>query len=169
MAVRKTSAVEKPEPDAQAQEAEPSPVLDPAAAIELDETVTRMDPKDDAEQVKEAIYYYLALLNAGDVTIRANCCLSDFTSFASDGGPLRTSRSERRQNGPTSPFDLRCRDLRVYIHKDTAIATAYLVGTTKNGNGAPKRVSGRSSWVLLRQSDEWKIAHNHSSPLNLDI
>ena len=166
MTVRKTSAVEKPEP---VDKADPSPALDPETAIELDESVSRMDPKDDDEQVKDAIYYYLALLNAGDVTIRANCCLSDFTSFAEDAGPLRTGKSERRRYGPTSPFNLRCRDLRVYIYKDTAIATAYLVGTTTNGSEKPTRVSGRTSWVLLRQSDEWKIAHNHSSPLNPEI
>jgi ketosteroid isomerase-like protein len=169
LTVRNTSAVEKPEPVEPPHEAEPAPALDPEAAIELDETVSRMDPKDDAEQVKDAIYYYLALLNAGDVSIRANCCLSDFTSFAEDAGPLRTGRSGRRQTGPTSPFNLRCRDLRVYIYKDTAIATAYLVGTTTNGNEKPTRVSGRTSWVLLRQSDDWKIAHNHSSPLNPEI
>jgi ketosteroid isomerase-like protein/predicted RNA-binding Zn-ribbon protein involved in translation (DUF1610 family) len=170
MAVRQTSAVEKPEPVEEAPEADSSTAFDPAAAMELDETVSRMDPKDDTEQVKDAIYYYLALLNAGDVTVRANCCLSDFTNFAPDGGPLQTGRSERRPNGPTSPFNLRCRDLRVYIYKETAIATAYVVGTTTtNGNQRPTRISGRSSWVLLRQNGEWKIAHSHASPLNPEI
>lgn len=65
-------------------------------------------------------------------------------------------------------YDLRCRDLRVYIHKDTAIATAYLVGTIPGTNGARTHVSGRSSWVHLRQNGEWKIAHNHLSPLSAE-
>ena len=116
--------------------------------------------------MKDAIYHSIALLNSGDVTARANCYLSEFTSFTVDGGPLQTSRFERRPAGPTSTFDLRCRDLRVYIYKDTAIATAYLVGTMTHPNAAPTRVTGRSSWVLLRQNADWKIAHSHLSPLN---
>jgi ketosteroid isomerase-like protein len=56
----------------------------------------------------------------------------------------------------------------VYVYKDTAIATAYLVGTVTSTTGTPVHVTGRSSWVHLRQNGEWKIAHSHLSPLNPD-
>ena len=107
-----------------------APFVEPARAPELEPVPTRMTPKDDAAQVKDSVYQYVALLNVGDVSARANCYLSEFTSFAIDGGPLVTNRFEGRSaSGPIQTFDLRCRDLRVYVYKDTAIATAYLVGT----------------------------------------
>jgi ketosteroid isomerase-like protein len=140
----------------------------PKSAPSPEPPPVRMPSKDDASQVKESVYQYVASLNTGDITARANCYLSEFTSFGIEGGPLQSSRFEGRNPGPTSTFDLRCRDLRVYINKDTAIATAYLIGTITNANGAPVRVSGRSSWVHLRQNGEWKIVHSHVSPLNTE-
>jgi ketosteroid isomerase-like protein len=154
-------------------EVEPKPAADvtpaaPKSAPEPERAPVRIPPKDDASQVKESVYQYVALLNSGDIAARATCYLSEFTSFGIEGGPLHSNRFEGRNPGPTSTFDLRCRDLRVYIHKDTAIATAYLIGTITNANGAPIRVTGRSSWVHLRQNGEWKIVHSHLSPLNTD-
>ncbi len=161
------TAEAKPEVEAKPA-AEVRPAAAPKSAPELERAPVRIPPKDDATQVKESVYQYVALLNSGDITARANCYLSEFTSFGIEGGPLHTNRFEGRNPGPTSTFDLRCRDLRVYIHKDTAIATAYLIGTITNANGAPIRVTGRSSWVHLRQNGEWKIVHSHLSPLNTD-
>jgi ketosteroid isomerase-like protein len=136
---------------------------------DLEQPASKSEPKDDATAVKESVYYYVALLNAGDVSIRANCFLSEFTNFAIDGGPLQSSKFERRAAGAVAPFDLRCRDLRVYIYKDTAIATAYLIGKMEDANGKPMRVTGRSTWVHLRQNGEWKLAHSHLSPLNPEV
>jgi ketosteroid isomerase-like protein len=126
--------------------------------------------QDDVADVKAAVLRYLAMLNAGDVAARANCYLSGFTSFGVDGGRLAWREFDWRTAGPDAgrTYDLRCRDLRVYVHKDTAIATAYLVGTITRPDGASKPVTGRSSWVHLRQDGEWKIAHTHLSPLNGD-
>jgi ketosteroid isomerase-like protein len=157
------------------QPARPAPPVDLSAidraaaeraAVEIEQPPARSEHKDDATAVKESVYYYVALLNAGDASIRANCFLSEFTSFAIDGGPLQSSKFERRAAGSVAPFDLRCRDLRVYIYKDTAIATAYLIGKMEDANGKPIRVTGRSTWVHLRQNGEWKLAHSHVSPLN---
>jgi ketosteroid isomerase-like protein len=49
-----------------------------------------------------------------------------------------------------------------------AISTASLVGTVTTSDGARKTVSGRSSWVHLREKGTWKIAHTHLSPLRSD-
>jgi ketosteroid isomerase-like protein len=133
------------------------------------ESSSRMNLKDDTAQVKDSVYRYVASLNSGDVAARANCSLSEFTCFDVDGGPLRSNRFEDgHAAGPAQSFNLRCRDLRVYVYKDTAIATAYLVGTVTSTTGTPVHVTGRSSWVHLRQNGEWKIAHSHLSPLNPD-
>ena len=120
--------------------------------------------------VKAAVLCYLEMLNAGDVAARASCYLSEFTSFGVDGGPLAWRGFDWRTAAADAPktYDLRCRDLRAYVHKDTAIATAYLVGTVTRSDGASTPVTGRTSWVHLRQDGEWKIAHTHLSPLNRD-
>jgi ketosteroid isomerase-like protein len=160
-------AAAEPKPAAQSKPAaELKPAVEPKPSVESEWEAVRVPPKDDATQIKESVYEYVALLNAGDVTARANCYLSEFTSFGIEGGPLVSNRFERRFSGPISTFDLRCRDLRVYVHKDTAIVTAYLIGTVTNVHGAPTRVTSRSSWVHLRQNGEWKIAHSHLSPLD---
>ena len=138
-----------------------------AETVEPEEATPRVMLKDDAAQVKDAVYRYVASLNSGDVTARANCSLSEFTCFDVDGGPLKSNAFDARLE-PAQSFDLRCRDLRVYVYKDTAIATSYLVGTVTTASGAPTHVTGRSSWVHLRQNGEWKIAHSHLSPLNPD-
>ncbi len=129
---------------------------------------TRLNTRDDATQVKDAVFQYLALLNAGEVAARANCYLSEFTSFDADGRPLKSNGVDWRAaaSAPGQTFDLRCRDLRVYVHRDTAIATAYLVGTAKTPSGLAARITFRSSWVHLRQRGQWKIAHTHLSPLS---
>jgi ketosteroid isomerase-like protein len=123
--------------------------------------------KDDVSEVREAVFRYLQLLNAGDVAARASCSLSDSTSFGVEGGPLSANVLDWRGTRPETSLacDLSCRDLRVYIHNDTAIATGYVVGTVAGRNGTPRRVTGRGSWVHLRQNGEWKLAHNHLSPL----
>jgi ketosteroid isomerase-like protein len=153
----------EPEPRP-APKAEPAPRRAPKAPQPAPAAL-----KDDAALVKDSVYHYVAMLNAGDVSARASCYLSEFTTFAIDGGPLISSRFEGRNSGPIQTFDLRCRDLRVYVHKDTAIATGYLVGTITDSNNKPMRVTGRSSWVHLRQNGEWKIAHSHLSPLNPEV
>ena len=137
---------------------------------DVTKAVTKAVTKDDVADVKAAVLRYLAMLNAGDVGTRANCYLSEFTSFGVDGGPLAWRGFDWRTSAPNAgqTYDLRCRDLRVYVHKDTAIATAYLVGTITRPDGASTPVAGRTSWVHLRQDGEWKIAHTHLSPFNHD-
>jgi ketosteroid isomerase-like protein len=123
--------------------------------------------KDDVAEIRDAVFRYLALLNSGDVATKASCSLSDSTSFGADGGPLNQNvldwRAANLEAGEA--YDLRCHNLRVYIHNDTAIATGYVVGTISRRNGTSRRVTGRASWVHLRQNGKWKLAHNHLSPL----
>jgi len=122
----------------------------------------------DAATVREVVLRHLAMLKSGEVATRAKYCLSESTSFGLDGGRL-ISLGFDRHAGPLDTgqiYDLRCRDLKIYAHQNTAIATAYLVGTATRPDGASIPVAGRSSWVFVRQDKEWKIAHTHLSPLS---
>jgi hypothetical protein len=121
----------------------------------------------DAAEIKGIVLRHLAMLKSGEVATRAKYCLSESTSFGLDGGRL-ISLGFDHHAGPLDTdqmYDLRCRDLKVYTHHDTAIATAYLIGTVSRPDGASIPVSGRSSWVLVRQDGGWKLAHTHLSPL----
>jgi ketosteroid isomerase-like protein len=145
----------------------PQTILDTKSIVAR--ATERVTPNDDMAEVKDVVFRSLALLNASDVAARPTCYLSEATSFGVDGRRLTSDAFDRRRPASnTQTYDLRCRDLRVYFHKDTAIATGYLAGTLESSNGAAARVTGRSSWVLLRQNGEWKLAHNHVSPLNPD-
>jgi ketosteroid isomerase-like protein len=142
---------------------ESMPETDPSG----DDDTQAADQKDDVAEIRDAVFRYLALLNAGDVATKASCSLSESTSFGADGGPLNQNVLDWRVANLEAgeAYDLRCRDLRVYIHNDTAIATGYVEGTISRRNGTTRRVMGRGSWVHLRQNGEWKLAHNHLSPL----
>jgi len=124
---------------------------------------------DDEADVKAAVMDYVALLNSGNVQARTKLYRSDCTGFGLDSGPLASGafdpHTARMAVESGRVFDLRCRDLRTRVHGHTAISTASLVGTLTTSDGARKTVSGRSSWVHLREQGTWKIAHTHLSPL----
>lgn len=94
-----------------AAEAKPAADVKPAAAPqsvpEPERAPVRIPPKDDATQVKESVYRYIALLNNGDITARANCYLSEFTSSTSTAAPCgRTdSKAEPWARPPRSTCD----------------------------------------------------------------
>lgn len=146
----------------------PSSVID-AERIVAEETANSAT-KDDVADIKVAVLRHLAALNAGDVAARAKHYLSDSNGFGLDCGPLASggfnARTAQAALDAGQNHDLRCRDLQVHIHNDAAITTAYLVGTVTTPNGTSKAVTGRGSWVHVREYGTWKIAHTHLSPLD---
>ena len=151
--------------------AKATPNLEPLPTALDGNTVIAPKPErafmDDAADVKEVVLRHLTMLKSGELATRARYCLSESTSFGLDGGRL-ISLGFDRHTGPLDTaqiYDLRCSDLKIYSHQDTAIVTAHLVGTATRSDGASIPVAGRSSWVLVRQNVEWKIAHMHLSPL----
>jgi hypothetical protein len=129
--------------------------------------------KYDEATVNAAVLSYLLHLKAGDMEARANGQGSGSSALRLDGGFLATeglsapSGEGARDAGEI--LDLKCRDLRTQVHRDTAISTAYLFGTVATASGATRRaVVGRGSWVHVRQDGIWKIAHMHLSPMYSD-
>ena len=129
--------------------------------------------KYDEATVNAAVLSYLLHLKAGDMEARANGQGSGSSALRVDGGFLATeglsapSGEGARDAGEI--LDLKCRDLRTQVHRDTAISTAYLFGTVATASGTTRRaVVGRGSWVHVRQDGIWKIAHMHLSPMYSD-
>jgi ketosteroid isomerase-like protein len=132
------------------------------------------DPVNDETAIEAAVLRHIRTLNAGDLDAGSDY-LADATDFGLDSGPRTTAAFSRQRSafGRQSLDDpgnfalqsnLRLRDLRISIHKDSAVATGYLVGTVPLPGGGSKKVMGRSTFVHVRQHGTWKLAHTHLSP-----
>lgn len=146
------------------------PVVDVNSRLDLvPKTAVSWTTRNDDSEIRAAVHRYVERLNAGDVSAWAQCALSESTAAAVTGRVVSGALGHRSSAVPASrSCNLRCRDLRTYLHESTAIATAHLVGTITHSDGRLVSVTGQTSWVHLRQDGEWKLAHIHWSPLNVD-
>jgi ketosteroid isomerase-like protein len=137
--------------------AAPVPVRQPAPVIS-----TRVS---DEAAIEAAVLQHIQTLNLGDLD---GGYASGATNFGLDGGPRTAAAFARPAIDMLEEFErppqLRVRDLRISIHKDAAVATGYLVGTVSLPGGGSRLVVGRSTFVHVRQSGVWKLAHSHLSP-----
>jgi ketosteroid isomerase-like protein len=91
-----------------------------------------------------------------------------FTKFDDDGlgrqDAEQARASERRGLAPVRSFESRIEGLKVDVFGAVAIATFVLdwAATTDQGKLAAKT---RSTLVLARDGTQWKIVHEHHSPL----
>jgi len=65
-------------------------------------------------------------------------------------------------------FKMRCKDLKVKVFGETAIATFYIHYDVVQ-NGRPFKSTSRVTFVFLKRGDNWYIIHEHWSPLRSDI
>ena len=62
-------------------------------------------------------------------------------------------------------LDLAIHHLRVEVYGDAAVATLYSSGTVTYPSGGTTGGIARVSYFLIRDEDDWKIVHMHSSPI----
>jgi len=90
-----------------------------------------------------------------------------FTSFK-DGGPREDAKANEEGEAMSATMigdpKVDMRRLSVQVYGDVAIATfdGHFMGTIE---GAPVAVDQQSTLVLLRVDDDWRIVHEHFSPL----
>jgi ketosteroid isomerase-like protein len=130
---------------------------------------------DDVDDVKAAVQSYVAALNAGDVGAFTRLQAAASTNYGGGGGLLATFDSlEERRNSFQATVDAGVRfnvqarhiDARIY-GSSTAVATNYGVGRVTQPNGTTVQVNNRITAVLIKQGGQWKVVHQHISPLRL--
>jgi len=127
---------------------------------------------DDVDDVKAALQSFVAALNAGDAGALTRLHATANTNFGARGGLLETYNSpeERRQafQATRVKFNVQARHIDVRIYgSSTAVATNYGVGRITRPDGTTGQVNNRITAVLIKQGGQWKIVHQHLSPVRL--
>ncbi len=129
---------------------------------------------DDADDVKAAVQRYYAALNAGDAGASIQLHVAGNSSFGPDGGLLERfdSLEEQRKNqqaGVDAGFKLNIqpRHVEVSLYGNTAVSTRYGVGSLTVPDGTTVRLNNRITTVWVKQGGQWKVVHQHISPVVL--
>ncbi len=127
---------------------------------------------DDADDVEAVVREHFATLNAGDqVAHMQQHHMPAYNRFSLNG--LRQhfdSVEEQKQQIQTvfdqgSKYNLRLTDVEVNIYGDSALLSAYLVGSILRPNGNTVQRTDRYSAMLVKQGGQWKAVHAHTSAL----
>jgi len=136
--------------------------------------LTTVAMADDADDVKAVVERYVAALNAGDANAFIQLQAARNTRFAPGGGLLDRSDSleERRKAFQASvdaglKYNIQARHLEVSVYGNTAVTTNYGVGRITFPNGTAAQVNNRITTVLIKQGGQWKVVHQHISPVVL--
>ncbi len=137
--------------------------------------LTTVAMADDVDDVKAAAQRFYAALSAGDVGALIQLHAAGSTNFGPGGALLATfdSLEERRKAFQATrdsglKFNIQARHLDVRVYgSSTAVATSYGVGTITQPNGTTGQVNNRITAVLIKQGGQWKVVHQHISPVVL--
>ena len=128
---------------------------------------------DDAGDVKAAFLNLFTTLRAHDSQSMGQYYMPDYTDFGRGGGLLiRTATPEEKAKARQAIFDtvnitLQPRNVEVQVYGNTAVVTAYLIGSITPPNNETIRVSDRRTGVWIKQGGRWKEVHMHQSPIRL--
>jgi len=129
---------------------------------------------DDADDVKAEILDLFAALRAQDGNAYFSHHIEGFTSFGANGSLLGANSSlADSKKGMNEAFaaglraNLQPRNIEVKVYGNTAVATAYIVGTRTTPDGQSRQTTERSTQVWIKQGGQWKEVHYHASPLRL--
>jgi len=123
---------------------------------------------DDVDDVKAAVLAVDDAYNRGDVEIIAQYLLSEHSRFPAEGLLVEGFTKEDLKAAFNAGLKLAitARHLDVKIYGNTAIATGYIEGSiTLPGGGIFEDIRQRFTEVWIKQGDNWKRVHIHSSPL----
>jgi len=129
--------------------------------------LTTVATADDADDVKAAQLALIAALNEGDVEIIAQYLLSEHSRFPAEGLLVEGFTKEDLKAAFNAGLKLAitARHLDVKIYGNTAIATGYIEGSITLPGGIFEEIRQRFTEVWIKQGDNWKRVHIHSSPL----
>ncbi len=129
---------------------------------------------DDVDDVKAEMERYMTALNAGDANAWIQLHAVGNTRFSTDNGLLQRSESheEQRKNQQAGvdagvKINVQSRHVEVSLYGNTAVSTRYGVGTVTQPNGTVVQLNNRITAVLIKQGGQWKVVHQHLSPVVL--
>jgi ketosteroid isomerase-like protein len=128
---------------------------------------------DDSDDVKAAFLNLFTTLRAHDSQSMGQYYMPDYTDFGRGGGLLiRTATPEEKAKARQALFDtvnitLQPRNVEVQVYGNTAVVTAYLIGSITPANNETIRVNDRRTGVWVKQGGTWKEVHMHQSPIRL--
>ena len=131
--------------------------------------LTTVAVADDVGDVKAAVRAVDTAFNSGDADAVAEYMHPEHSRFP-DGELLFEGFNKDHLKALFAAglkVDLDTRHLGVKIYGNTAVATGYTVGTVTLPDGTINQGTGRFSEVWIKQENEWKRVHIHSSPLTL--
>ena len=128
---------------------------------------------DDSDDVKTAFLNLFTTLRAHDSQSMGQYYMPDYTDFGRGGGLLiRTATPEEKAKARQAIFDtvnitLQPRNVEVQVYGNTAVVTAYLIGSITPPNNETIRVNDRRTGVWVKEGGTWKEVHMHQSPIRL--
>ncbi len=134
--------------------------------------LTTVAMADDVDDIKAAIQRYYVALNSGDSNAWIQLHAAGNTSFGTDNGLLQRSDSleEQRKNQQAGvdagvKLNIQSRHVEVSLYGNTAVSTRYGVGTVTQPNGTVVQLNNRITTVWIKQGGQWKVVHQHLSPV----
>ena len=125
----------------------------------------------DVEDIKKATMEHFATQNAGDAKAHIAHHMPYHTQFAF-GGLLIVSHSREEQvKSMQAGFDaglklnLDLAHLDVKVYGKAAVVTGYVVGNVTNPDGTISESRAQRTAVLIKEGNDWKEVHVHSSPV----
>ncbi len=136
--------------------------------------LTTVAMADDVDDVRAAVQRYHTALNAGDGSAWAQSHVARNTRFSPGGQLLERFDSTEELRKPRQAafdagvkFNVQSRHLEISVYGDTAVTTNYGVGRITFPNGTAAQVNNRITGVLVKQGGQWKMVHQHISPVVL--
>ncbi len=133
--------------------------------------LTNVSIAGDVEDIKKATLEHFATQSAGDAKAHIAHHMPYHTQFIG-GGLLIVSHSREEQiKLLQGAFDtgvklnLGLADLDVKVYGKAAVVTGYVVGTITNPDGTTSESRAQRTAVLIKEGNDWKEVHVHSSPV----
>jgi len=126
----------------------------------------------DVEDIIKTTKAHFATQNAGDAKAHMAHHMPNSSAFAPNGGLLIVNETREEQvKGMQATFDaglkfnLSLTHLDVNVYGKTAVVTGYVVGVVTDSDGESQQVMTRRTAVVIKEGNEWKEVHTHSSPV----
>ena len=133
--------------------------------------LTNISVAGDVEDIKKATIEHFETQSAGDVKAHIAHHMPYHTQFIG-GGLLVVSHSREEQEKSLQAvldngvkFNLELAHLDVKVYGKAAVATGYVVGTITNLDGTTSESRAQRTAVLIKEGNDWKEVHVHSSPV----